>query len=66
KYDLNRIKFCLSEPKERIRCTDAFNSPNLLTGYISVFVAVALFGSAFTMAKQPLANTDPLLLSSIV
>ncbi|MDQ3984346.1 MAG: hypothetical protein M3222_04240 [Thermoproteota archaeon] len=56
----------MSEPKERISCTYAYNSPNLLAGYISVFVAVALFGSAFTMAKQPLANTDPLLLSSIV
>ncbi|HZA61928.1 MAG TPA: hypothetical protein VE573_03565 [Nitrososphaeraceae archaeon] len=56
----------MSEPKERIRCTAAYNSPNLLAGYISVFVAIALFRSAFTMAKQPLANTDPLLLSSIV
>lgn len=41
-------------------------SPNLLAGYISVFVSAALFGSAFTMAKQPLANTNPLLLSSVV
>jgi drug/metabolite transporter (DMT)-like permease len=56
----------LSEPKERIICTDAPNNPNLLAGYISVFVAAALFGSAFTVAKQPLANTDPLLLSSVV
>ena len=56
----------MSEPKERITCTDALNSPDLLAGYISVFVAAALFGSAFTMAKQPLANADSLLLSLVV
>jgi len=48
----------LSKPKERIVCTDAHNSPNLLAGNVSVFVAAsAFFGFAFTMAKQPLANT---------
>jgi drug/metabolite transporter (DMT)-like permease len=56
----------LSESKERIVSRDSGNNPDLLNGYISVFMAAALFGPAFTIAKQPLANIYPLLLSSLV
>lgn len=35
-------------------------------GYLSVLLASALFGSAFTVAKVPLATVDPLALSAVV
>ena len=38
----------------------------VLTGYLSVLFAAALFGSVFSLAKVPLATIDPLALTAIV
>jgi drug/metabolite transporter (DMT)-like permease len=38
----------------------------VLTGYLSVLFAAALFGSVFSLAKVPLATIDPLALTAII
>jgi drug/metabolite transporter (DMT)-like permease len=37
-----------------------------VTGYLSILISSALFGSVFTLAKVPLDTVDPLVLSAVV
>src|SRR5689334_7347556 len=40
-------------------------SRNMASGYLSVLLASAMFGSVFTVAKLPLGSVNPLVLSAL-
>ena len=64
---LNQDKILLVRTKRKNNSTDAHNIPNRLAGYIyQSLLPRSTFRVCFYNGKQPLANTDPLLLSSVV